>query len=292
MPVWSNIQLPSSDLVINSTHTNVGTYTTDTWTFSDPNYASQHGTVHDAITNPPITNPPIALVTTLYQEILGRTPDQGGLTSWVNVVNSGDTVVQIADSFWNSPEHKANPIGNQYTVTCDAANVFVNALYQDVLGRTGDTGGITCWDNVLIHNCVTPNSVAMDFWNSSEHQAKQGAGTATASTYGVVVGALYNELLGRSPDVAGLNAWVNMQYSGTLTQDQMVQGFVSSAEFAARTSGLSTNQFVTFLYKNGLERAPDAAGLVAWDQALDSDLVSRVQAVRGFWDSPEHAQEL
>ena len=40
--------LPSSDLTLNTTHTNVGVYS-DSWTFTDPNYVSQSGTVTDII---------------------------------------------------------------------------------------------------------------------------------------------------------------------------------------------------------------------------------------------------
>ena len=40
--------LPSSDLVLSTTHTNVGVYS-DSWTFTDPNYVSQSGTVTDVI---------------------------------------------------------------------------------------------------------------------------------------------------------------------------------------------------------------------------------------------------
>ena len=237
-------------------------------------------------------NPPVAFVTTLYQEILGRAPDAAGLTSWVNAVNSGDTAAQIVSSFWNSSEHTANPIGNLNTATLDADNAFINALYQDMLGRTGDTGGIASWDQVLNSNNATPNQAAMDFWNSPEHQAELNAGTAPTNSYGVLVTALYNELLDRSPDIAGLNAWVNAQYSGALTTNQMVLDFAGSAEFTARTSSLLTNQFVTLLYNNILQRAPDTAGLAAWDQALNSSTVSRTQAVFDFWDCPEHALEL
>ena len=44
-----NGALPSSDLVLNTTHTNAGTYNTDSWTFSDPNYITQTGMVTDTI---------------------------------------------------------------------------------------------------------------------------------------------------------------------------------------------------------------------------------------------------
>ena len=236
------------------------------------------------------TNPPAALVNTLYQEILGRVPDQSGLASWVKAVNSGSTAPSVANAFWNSPEHKANPIGSTSTAIHDADTAFVSTLYLDVLVRTGDTGGIVGWSQVLNNGATTPNQVAMAFWNSPEHQAKLSAGTALPSlcSYGMTVNALYTVLLGRSPDQGGLNTWVNALYSGTITQDQMVQSFVSSAEFSAGTSNLSTNQFVTGLYSSILHRSPDAAGLAAWDQALNSGAVTRTQAVQCFWDSPEH----
>ena len=42
--------LPSSDVNLSaSTHTNAGTYASNAWTFSDPNYKSQNGTVTDTI---------------------------------------------------------------------------------------------------------------------------------------------------------------------------------------------------------------------------------------------------
>ena len=253
-------------------HVYAGIYS-DAWTFNDPanNYIPESGTAVDIISKADaktdVINPPVALITTLYLEILDRTPDTAGLTCWVNTVNSGATVSQIATSFWNSPEHKANPIGSLTAATHDADTAFVTALYQDMLGRTGDQAGITGWTLVLDNNsAITPNQVAMDFWNSAEHQADLKAGTAPTSIYGVVVGALYNDLLGRSPDVVGLNTWVNALYSGAMTQDQMVQGFANSAEFVAKTSSLSTNQFVTRLYNQILNRAPDASGLVAWGQ--------------------------
>ena len=45
----NGVALPASDLnLTGTTHTNAGTYT-DTWTFTDPNYVSQSGTVTDTI---------------------------------------------------------------------------------------------------------------------------------------------------------------------------------------------------------------------------------------------------
>lgn len=124
-----------------------------------------------AVPNPPsaISQAAATFITTLYKDILGRAPDAAGLTNWVNIVNSGATVRQIVDGFWNSTEQLANPIGNLVTATHDADNAFVSALYQDVLGRTGDQAGIANWDQILNSNSATPYQVAIDFWNSPEH---------------------------------------------------------------------------------------------------------------------------
>ena len=45
----NSVALPISDLTLNTTHTDAGTYN-DTWTFTDPNYVSQTGSVTDNIT--------------------------------------------------------------------------------------------------------------------------------------------------------------------------------------------------------------------------------------------------
>ena len=52
----NGVTLLASDLnLTGTTHTNAGTYT-DTWTFTDPNYVSQSGTVTDIITSPAKAN--------------------------------------------------------------------------------------------------------------------------------------------------------------------------------------------------------------------------------------------
>ena len=117
---------------------------------------------------------PAAMVTTLYKDILGRAPDPAGLTGWVNYVNAGASIAQISSCFWNCPEHKANPIGNLTSAISDADNVFVNALYHNVLGRSGDTPGIAFWDSILNNNLLTPIQVTEYFVNSPEHQAQLG----------------------------------------------------------------------------------------------------------------------
>ncbi len=49
------VVVPGGYLTFDSTHTAAGTYATDTWSLSDPNYASQSGTITDVINKAPST---------------------------------------------------------------------------------------------------------------------------------------------------------------------------------------------------------------------------------------------
>ena len=63
-------------------------------------------------------------------------------------------------------------------------------------------------------------------------------------------------------------------------------GFVNSAEFRATYGALDNEGFVTTLYENVLDRAPDANGLTNWTARLE-DGMSRVAVVEGFAQSVE-----
>ena len=66
----------------------------------------------------------------------------------------------------------------------------------------------------------------------------------------------------------------------------MARGFLYSPEFVNR--GLSTNDFVTVLYRTFFGREPDQAGLDAWVSAINGG-TSREDVIGGFIDSVEWA---
>lgn len=104
------------------------------------------------------------------------------------------------------------------------------------------------------------------------------------TAYGAVY-RLYQATVAREPDVDGLEAWAGALKNGTpLTT--VAAGFVGSAEFQNVYGALNNTQFVTLLYRNVLNRAPDNAGLSVWVQALNAGL-SRAEVVVGFSDSAE-----
>jgi hypothetical protein len=98
---------------------------------------------------------------------------------------------------------------------------------------------------------------------------------------------LYKSAFDRTPDAAGLSHNVNLMDGGLSIYD-MANAFIGSAEFQ-QTYGTNVNDttFITLLYNNVLDRAPDDAGLSGWQAALN-DGQSRSQVLFGFSESGEN----
>ncbi len=96
----------------------------------------------------------------------------------------------------------------------------------------------------------------------------------------------YSILLGRPGDPDGVAYWSGQLRAGMTTGASVVNGFVTSPEFAAR--GLSNEEIVEVLYLTMLDRAADEAGKAAWAAILDSG-VSLSYLVNGFASSSEFA---
>ena len=60
-----------------------------------------------------------------------------------------------------------------------------------------------------------------------------------------------------------------------------MDGFTGSSEFQSKYGALDNPCFVTLLYRNVLDREPDAAGLQSWSSALNGG-TPRSQVVLGF----------
>jgi Ca2+-binding RTX toxin-like protein len=104
----------------------------------------------------------------LYQAAFDRTPDLGGLGYWITVLDKGETLVHVANGFLGSAEfaaqYGANPTNEQY----------VQALYQNVLGRDPDQGGYDYWNSVLNPGLVTRAEMLAFFSESAENVALVG----------------------------------------------------------------------------------------------------------------------
>ncbi len=92
-------------------------------------------------------------------------------------------------------------------------------------------------------------------------------------------------MLGRDPDEAGWLAWVNTLNLGAQTRDQVVNSFLTGSEYQSKyyVNGQqpSNTQFLTDLYQNALNRAPDQSGLNGYLAELSSG-TTRSQIVETF----------
>lgn len=75
-------------------------------------------------------------VTRLYQKVLGREPDAGGLRTHVDVLSAGAPAATIIWNSFSSPEFQARSLTNAQRMTI---------VYNTMLDRTPDAGGLADW---------------------------------------------------------------------------------------------------------------------------------------------------
>lgn len=97
------------------------------------------------------------------------------------------------------------------------------------------------------------------------------------------VARLYQYLLDRNPDSAGLDYWTRTLLTRHNTVNNVVMYFTSCDEFVNKQ--LSNEEFITRLYKALLQREPDDDGMTYWLQVLHG--MPRHKVVEKFLYTPE-----
>lgn len=106
-------------------------------------------------------------VARLYTAGLGREPEQGGFDFWITEYTLGNwTFPRMAQFFVESPEFQES----YGTLTQDQ---FIRQLYRNVLGREGEAGGITFWNEQMTAG-MTRATVLMRFAESPENITNSG----------------------------------------------------------------------------------------------------------------------
>ncbi len=220
----------------------------------------------------------------LYGAALGRAPDAAGLAYWSDRLGKGATLSNIASGFIGSTEFKT-----AYGALDNTG--FVSLLYKNVLNRAADQAGLDGWIAQL-QGGASRESIVVGFSESRENQDNSQlaessyAATSLNSAVYEQIFRTYEATLGRLPDAAGYEYWVN-SVAGGQSLASVVDGFVNSSEFQANYGSLGNSDLVKLLYSNVLNRAPDAAGLAGWVKQLDGG-ASRGGVVMGFSESLEN----
>jgi hypothetical protein len=186
----STVTIAKTGLIVSSTSDGVDTLnniqalqfsdqTIQRLTLSTPDPASGANTL--ALDTGPTQN--AGSVYMLYQAAFNRTPDASGLGYWINAVDKGSNITTVvAQSFINSAEFIA-----QYGANPSNAS-YVNNLYQNVLHRAGDAGGIAYWNQQLNSGAVTKAYVLEQFATLPEGAADVAPAIANGIHYTQWVG--------------------------------------------------------------------------------------------------------
>ena len=167
----------------------------------------------------------------LYRSILGRAPDPAGLAHWLGALHSGGGRREVARRLEATPE---------------ANRAAVASWYARDLGRPPDAGSVVWVDR--LQRGANPDDVRAAI------RAVPEAYVRAAGTPSGFVAALYQSILGRAPDPAGLARWVAILQAGAGRQ-QVARQLAATPE-AHRAE-------VARWYAQDLGRSPDA-GAAAW----------------------------
>ncbi|MTI44482.1 uncharacterized protein DUF4214 [Roseibium hamelinense] len=129
--------------------------------------------------------------------------------------------------------------GNLNLVTnTDAPSSQVYRLYQAAFDRTPDTAGLVHNYNLMEAGGLSLTDLASAFLVSEEFQKTYGP-NVNDETY---LTLLYANVLGREPDVSGLNGWLE-HLNGEYTRSDVLIGFSESPENRALTSDAISDGF-------------------------------------------------
>ena len=182
-----------------------------------------------------------------------------GLVTATNVTTLQFTDKAIAVSSITAPVIAAVPTvvvtmdGNRFTTDGDGAAVA--RIYQAAFNRQPDSGGIQAWTSAYKGSAPIADraalsgpggnfqalaadplssgvSLAYGFTHSDEFISRYGSLTDNSA----FVTQIYQNVLHRTPDSAGLSAWVNAANSG-LSHEAILVGFALGTENVSNTAG-------------------------------------------------------
>ena len=149
---------------------------------------------------------------------------------------------------------------------------MVESYYTTYLGRDGDPAGVASWVAKLQAG-ASEEEVAAAFLSSPEYSAKH-------VTDGAFVQSLYENILGRAGDPAGINNWTQLLGAGT-SRAAVAASFIGSPESSQRSIDGDYNDF--------LARVGDTSGVNSWVAQIQNGSMTMAEVAAMFAGSPEYA---
>jgi len=231
------------------------------------------------------------------------------LPSWYTMgenVGYGRDAAELHNAYMNSAGHKANILSTRYQRIAIGCYRDVNGRAWTAVNFVGSLNGISERVPAPFHSAG--DAVARLRWwtlgaspSNAAVEADAGRllrGETTLPAYAVSltnttthnetvrpVTRLYYAVFLREPDAGGLDYWIRLNQAGHRLED-IATMFAESAEFRTAYGSLSNSAFVQLVYRNVLERAPDAGGLAYWTDLVNRGM-SRGRMLMGFSESAE-----
>jgi fibronectin-binding autotransporter adhesin len=146
-------------------------------------------------------------VNAYYEEFLHRAPDPGSAT-WVNDLLSGVSEEDVVEGILDSPEYQS---------AHQDSTQFVQDLYIDVLGRQGESSGVSGWLTALA--------------SGTSREAVVAAFVQSTEAIDQVVDSFYTAYLHRQPEPVTSDIWVTMLEQPDGSASDVATGILSSPEF-------------------------------------------------------------
>jgi len=182
-----------------------------------------------------------------------------------------------------APEHvvSTQPASVTGLPILDQNAVAIARLYYAMLDRAPDAAGLQSYASAVEHGAMSLEAIALAALDSAEYATVHGI-----QTDGAYVESVYEQVLGRHSDAAGLQSWTDALAHGTARSSVAIAA-VDSSEYQGQYAGQSNVAYVEGLYEHLFGRHGDTAGLQSWTSALDSHATTRVDLANAFVNSAE-----
>ncbi|MDC7828733.1 MULTISPECIES: DUF4214 domain-containing protein [Pseudomonas] len=115
----------------------------------------------------------------LYQAAFDRTPDKPGLGYWIDKMDAGASLYEVASGFVASSEFQA------LNGTSPAPQALVASLYGHVLGRTAEQAGLDYWTSQLQSGALDAAGLLASLSESAENRVVVSGQIAQGIEYSI-----------------------------------------------------------------------------------------------------------
>ncbi len=198
-----------------------------------------------------------------YRDLFGRQADLDGRSFWASQLSAdAANAPQVIDSMMGAPEFQPS----YHSIR----------LYLAYFNRLPDNEGLNYWVDILKQDRATLGQVSDSFSSSQEF----------VNTYGSLsdrdfVGLVYNNVLIRRPDQAGLGYWVRLLARG-LSRGEMMILFSDSAEFVNNSNPAVQTAAI---YNSMLDRSPSSQEFQRWLAHIGANPADRVALIKEIFGS-------